>query len=397
MDIKITPKKLTGTVSVPQSKSHCHRLLIAARLAGNMDAVDPERPSLDILATKKALETLSCEAPRIDCGESGSTLRFMLPVTMALKNHAEFSGRGQLPNRPLSPLWEQMEEHGCDLVRGENGLICSADGPLHGGDFFLPGDISSQYVTGLLFALPLTEEGGIIHLTSPLQSKNYVDMTLEVLKDFGIYVSLDKSSFAVEGRQKYILPEADAAAELIPERDWSAAAFWISADALGSNIDCPGLDTDSSQSDKEIVRLAPMICGTPGGTSIDATHIPDLVPVLAALMAASPGVHRITGAARLRIKESDRLAAMKNNLDAVGGDVTETEDGLLIRGSKDLAGGVTRGYGDHRIVMAMAVAACACRGPVIIEGADAVSKSYPGFFEDYRALGGIADEISIRK
>ncbi|MGI6721185.1 MAG: 3-phosphoshikimate 1-carboxyvinyltransferase [Anaerovoracaceae bacterium] len=387
MDVLITPEKLRGTVNVPGSKSHGHRLLICGALAGEPDAVHTNNDSRDITVTRSALEHLMRDqAPSIDCGESGSTLRFLLPVTMALRDSAEFYGHGKLPQRPLSPLWEQMEEHGCRLRRGEREHICSARGRMHGGNFFLPGDISSQYISGLLLALPLTEEGGIIHLTSPLESAGYVEMTLQTLVDFSIEVERGCRDYAVAGGQKFIMPP-----DAQPEGDWSAAAFWIAANALGADIKCTGLSENSTQRDKEIVELAQAIRRR--GTTVTATDIPDLVPILAVLMAATPGEHRIRGAGRLRLKESDRLEAMRDGLTALGAKVSIRGDGLLIEGSEQLHGGEVSGYNDHRIVMAMAIAATVCSGPVLIHGAEAVTKSYPAFFRDYATLNGKIKEV----
>lgn len=389
MNIRITPGHLAGSVTVPASKSHCHRLLIGAALASNMEAVPLDtHHSEDIQATCMALQSLQDPVPCIDCRESGSTLRFLLPVTMALKARASFYGSGRLPERPLSPLWEEMETHGCHLQHGDGSLICRAEGPLHGGDFFLPGDVSSQYVTGLLLALPLTQEGGTLHLTSPLQSAGYIDMTLQVLQQCSITIHSIADGYRIPGGQTYRVPDHP-----VPERDWSAAAFWIAANGLGADITCPGLSSVSTQRDREITTLTREIRNGQG--IVDAEQIPDLVPVLSVLMAATPGLHRITGAARLRIKESDRLHAMAENLNTIGGDVTETEDGLLIHGKAQLQGGTTDGYNDHRIVMSMAIAATVCAQPVIIRGAQAAGKSYPDFFRDYRTLGGTADEIQL--
>lgn len=499
MDIEITPRKLKGSVRIPASKSHCHRLLIAAWLAGHMEQIDTGTDSEDITVTRNALSALAgnagggsaeagnpvsgsdkptsssdkpgsqsdspdkadgsgsqtdspdkadrsgsqADSPdkadrsdgpavRLDCGESGSTLRFLLPLTLALGRKADFYGRGKLPQRPLSPLAEQLTEHGCritfdltssqagDLHHG-NGLkvgeyaseaenskgpakaadrqscrICTADGQLTGGDFFLPGDVSSQFITGLLFALPLTAAGGIIHVTSPLQSKSYVDLTIDVLEKFGIEVLTENSAYVIPGSQKYEMP-----ADCSPEADWSAAAFWAVASALGSDIDCLGLSSSSRQGDRRIVQLVEKITGRrseceAGPVMIDAADVPDLVPILAVLMAASPGRYRITGAARLRIKESDRLAAMTADLSAIGADIAETEDGLEISGRMLLDGGTVSGFRDHRVVMSMAIAAAVCRRPVIIRGAEAIGKSYPDFFRDYKMLGGEIHEIQLR-
>ena len=402
MNVTIYPNKLSGTVTVPYSKSHSHRLLIAAYLAGDIEAVSLADPSAegtlttlseDIAATKEALLALEKDAPVIDCRESGSTLRFMLPITMALKESASFTGAGKLPQRPLSPLWEQMEEHGCVMKHGEGPLIAECSGRISGGDWFLPGDVSSQYITGLLYALPLTKEGGIIHLTTPLESAGYVDLTLKVLRDFGIIIEESGDpvrTYIIPGSQKYKVPKAataEGADKITPERDWSAAAFWLAANMKGSRISCPGLDIESAQGDKKIVEL---VCDD-ALTEVDASQIPDLVPILSVLMALTPGTHRITHAERLRIKESDRLAAMAENISAVGGIIEETDDGLKIEGGT-LKGGTVDGMNDHRIVMSMAIAAANAEGPITIKGAQAITKSYPAFFEDFKRAGGIVKE-----
>jgi 3-phosphoshikimate 1-carboxyvinyltransferase len=435
MDLRLQPAaKLTGEVHVPAGKSHCHRLLIAAFLAGDTAAMQPLLPrmeplSADLRATAAALTELEqaasgrdhrtdssapgcgreddSAAPDLDCGESGSTLRFLLPVTMALRSRAAFTGRGKLPQRPLSPLWEEMEAHGCRLQRGRGSLICRAEGKLHGGTFTLPGDVSSQYVTGLLLALPLTAEGGTIRLTTPLQSRQYADMTLATLRSAGIRVDVEEAAgpgpvYRIPGRQSYRMPNP---AE--PEGDWSAAAFWIAASNLGARIRLHGLQRHSLQGDRRIAVLAARLggragvsdaCLTPGpdGFTLDARDIPDLVPILALLLAVTPGTHRIGGAARLRLKESDRLAATRSELNALGGDLCEADDGLLIRGRRRLRGGTVDGCNDHRIVMTEAIASLVCDEPVLIRGAEAVNKSYPLFFDDFRSLGGIADEIELR-
>ena len=395
MDIRITPALLHGSVTVPQSKSHCHRLLLAAYLAGIQETVEANiraaSCSEDIRATKQALDALAAsDAPVIDCGESGSTLRFLLPVVMTLRSEASFLGHGRLPQRPLSPLWEQMEAHGCTLQHGSGTLICTGHGPMRGGDFYLPGNVSSQYITGLLYALPLTGEGGTIHITSPLESRGYVEMSLQVLRNFGIVIDEEDSGYWIPGGQHY---SASADTVLTPEGDWSAAAFWYVARALGEDVNCLGAGTPSVQGDRVIRDL----CRHPETLhTVPAADIPDLVPALAVLMALTPGEHRITNAARLRIKESDRLATTAAGLTALGGDVKETEDGLFIRGRRWLSGGTADGAGDHRIVMAMAIAACRCRAPVIIRGAQAAAKSYPDFFDAYRTLGGKADAVQLR-
>lgn len=401
MRVEIQPGSLSGTIQAVSSKSHAHRLLIAAALSGNQAPVNIRTTSRDIEATMSCLDRLEQEIPVLDCGESGSTLRFMLPVAMALKDEAVFLGSGRLPQRPLSPLREEMEAHGCSFTTGGHE-ICNVKGRLQAGTFTLPGNISSQYITGLLFALPLLDEDSEIIITTPLESGKYVDMTLDVLKQFGIGISIEYNNdcpvYKIPGGQKYIMNGPVSA-----EGDWSNIAFWVIAGILGgSGIACRGLNSGSAQGDKAIAELASHMGGNIlqnsdeltacpnqlNAIEIDASGIPDLVPILAVAAATANGTTRICNAGRLRIKESDRLAAMHDCLSRLGADITEETDGLIIRGVPALSGGTVDGYNDHRIVMAMTIASIISNGPIIIEGAGAVNKSYPAFFEDFKALGG---------
>ena len=508
-------------------------------------------------------------APLLDCGESGSTLRFMLPVAMAVTDKAIFAGSGKLPQRPVSPLKEEMENHGCVFTMGtgrtadisKTGIttdirsaadnsadsanggevteICTITGRLQPGEYTLPGNISSQFITGLLFALPILDGDSSLRLTTKLESAGYVDLSLDVLRDFGIDIRIDTDengfiTYNIKGGQKYTEPEG-----LSIEGDWSNAAFWLACGALGGDIICDGLKADSSQRDREVLTvlqnlgasittetgsdgLTTVICRAPGNAGIggdeateviipdcgtgdystvngihnihtnsgdssddhmcatrwdshasdrrsdeclsedrsvadaapvhrssgyqadvcstdnrtdccsgthstvngapdngspqtpatddpaqtagkadaglaaidlDVTQIPDLVPVLAAVMSAAKGNSVITGAERLRIKESDRLETVRDFLSRLGADIECLDDGLSITGMACLAGGEVSSHNDHRIAMAAAVASCICREPVIIRGADAVSKSYPDFFSDFAGLGGTVSEI----
>ena len=417
MKVEITPGNLCGTVRAIASKSHAHRLLIAAALAGGSTEVDIRTTSKDIEATRECLAQLTDEIPVLDCGESGSTLRFMLPVTMAIKDEAVFMGSGRLPERPVSPLKEEMEAHGCTFemsssaaadasagsTAGEAREICRISGRLKAGTFTLPGNVSSQYITGLLFALPLLEGDSRIVITSPLESSRYVDMTLDALKQFGIKVDIETNDgcpeYIIGGGQKYTAPDKVSA-----EGDWSNIAFWVIAGILseGGGITCTDLSMESLQSDKAVAELAEEMGGKLSisgselrvsrgqlnAIKIDASGIPDLVPVMAVAAAAAKGTTHIYNAGRLRIKESDRLAAMYDCLTRVGADITEEPEGLIIRGTGKLKGGTVDGYNDHRIVMAMTVASIIAESPIIIDGAEAVTKSYPSFFEDFKALGG---------
>jgi len=421
MNALITPKKLTGCIAAIPSKSHAHRVLIAQKLAhlsGQIMANSLEIPtfSVDIGATKNCLAQLDKKMPYLDCKESGSTLRFMLPVAMALKNEAVFIGSGKLPDRPISPLKEEMEAHGCHFtmidkhqkVSDKYKEICTVKGRLQPGQYSLPGNISSQFITGLLFALPLLDGDSTLELTTKLESAGYVDMTLDVLKKFGIIINESKTDeclikYEIPGNQKYTEP-----AVLSIEGDWSNACFWLACGALGGDVTITGLDLKSTQRDKEIVDIlvemgANIIISRNGdirscggnlvGTDVSVNQIPDMVPVLAIIMSAAKGASMITNAERLKIKESDRLQTVFELLNNLGGDITNGGTSLSITGKAALAGGEVHSHNDHRIAMAAAVASCICKQSVMIRDAHAVTKSYPDFFKDFAALGGEVKEM----
>ncbi|MBR2698254.1 MAG: 3-phosphoshikimate 1-carboxyvinyltransferase [Clostridia bacterium] len=417
MNVTIHPGRLSGAVRVPASKSAAHRALIAAALSDGLTTVhidalnDDIEATLDCLAAlgalidyderrgrlivrpvdgapglKRHLQGLAGKASAhvdyaepldLDCGESGSTLRFLLPVACALGADARFTGRGRLPERPNRALTEALRAHGAAI--DADTLPMNVRGGLAGGLWALPGDVSSQYVTGLLFALPLLREDSVIRLTTPLQSAGYVDMTLQTLADFGIGVVPAENGWRVPGNQAYRTPE-----DVFVEGDWSAAAFWLAANAMGSEVDVTGVSRRTAQGDRAIEDLL-------GKAMIDASNVPDLVPALAAAAAVLPQRTVITGAARLRLKESDRLRAVADMLTALGGAVEVVPDGLVIDGGRPLTGGKVDGCNDHRIVMAASILATRADAPVTITGAQAVSKSYPDFFKHFQALGGSVD------
>ena len=414
----ISPSVIRGTLTPPPSKSAAHRLLIAAALAGE-GRVRGLSLSADMEATLRAVRGLgvsvrldgdaACFAPAppssspsplpVDCGESGSTLRFLIPLYAARGIPAVFTGHGRLPERPLGVYADCLPPHGVTLSAA-SGLPLTVTGRLTGGDFALPGDVSSQFITGLLFALPLCREDSRIRLTTPLESAGYVDMTLQVLRQAGIRVEPLEDGWFIPGSQTY--RPLDTAVE----SDWSQAAFLLAAGALGGEVTLTGLNPASAQGDREALslfrRFGAAVEEAPGrivcrkaplhGIDIDAAQIPDLVPVLAVTAALADGVTHITGAARLRLKESDRLAAVADGIRRLGGRVEEGPDSLTITGVSRLA----EGYNDHRIVMALSMAALGCEAPVTVTDAQSVAKSWPAFFEDYRAIGGTAHVIDHR-
>ncbi len=402
MDIKITPTPLKGSVIVPPSKSVAHRMIIAAALADGNSEISNLSPSVDIKATIGCMKALGAnieyngktaviegikkvpEKAVLDCCESGSTLRFLIPVAAALGVNAEFNGKGKLPERPITPFVNEFPKHNVAFeFMGENNLPCKISGKLSGGSFSIDGGISSQFITGLLLALPLLSENSEIVLTSPLQSKPYVDITTGVLRDFGCEISETKTGYSVKSMGKF-KPFSGAV-----EGDYSQAAFFYTANALGSSIEIKGLNERSLQGDKAIVD----ICKNNTAFEIDCSDIPDLVPIMSVLACFCKGTSRITNAARLRIKECDRLAAMEECLNKIGGKVRSTADSLEIEGVGTLKGGEVSCFNDHRIAMSMAVAATRCENPLVIRGAECVAKSFPNFFDIYKELGGNIQEI----
>lgn len=419
MNVLLKPASWSGSVAAIPSKSAAHRLLIAAALADRSTSIRIDGTlSEDIDATCAALRALGTRidttatgltvhpAPpirqpvSINCRESGSTLRFLLPLLAHAGPAAEVSGEGRLPGRPLGELLATLREH---------GATCSADalplrisGPLLPGDFTLPGNVSSQYISGLMFVLPLLAADSRVLLTTPLESAPYVELTREALETFGIRLPEIPDGWLIPGRQSYQSP-----GELQVEGDWSNAAVFLAAGAIGTKpVTVRGLRFDSRQGDRRIlellqnfgatvIRSAEAITVAPAplhGQEIDLREIPDLLPVLAIVAAVASGETRFIQAGRLRLKESDRLASVASLLRALGGDVDEWPDALTVRGGR-LRGGETDDARDHRLVMAAALASLRARDPILIRGFQAVNKSYPAFLSDITQLGGHADVI----
>ncbi len=411
MDIRITPAPLAGNVKAIASKSRAHRLLIAAALADGPVRILCGERSRDIDATAGCLQAMGCglryedgafltepigrqgrsapEEAELDCGESGSTLRFLLPVVTALGIRARIRMHGRLPERPLSPLWEELTAHGAELIRLPDGSILTG-GKLRGGDFVLAADVSSQFISGLLFALPLLEEESSLRLTGRVESRGYIEMTKDALQAFGVRFTEADGLLRQCGKGGYITP-----GEIEVEGDWSNGAFWICVDELcrrrsgrgaDAGVRCTGLREDSAQGDRRVMELKEQILA--GGAVVDAADVPDLVPVLAVLAAGVRGDTVFTNIGRLRIKESDRVQSVAGLLTDLGGSAEDAGDRLIVHGRGSLKGGSTNSRGDHRIAMSAAVASCICREPVLIRGAEAVEKSYPRFWEDFVSLGG---------
>lgn len=406
-----------GTLRAPRSKSEAHRALICAAFASAPTQILCDSSNDDIDATVDCLCALGAGIARtaqgfwvtpiaqvpaqavLDVRESGSTLRFLLPVIAALGVRARIMRRGRLPERPLSPLRELLEQNGVCLCDAADGAL-EISGKLCPGDLSISANISSQFISGLLFALPLLDAHRdlTVRLVGQVESRPYIDMTLRTLRAFGIFVREQDGALTVPAHSVYLCPGT-----LCISGDWSGAAAFACMGAIGRHaIALEGLDLSCAQGDRAILSVlaqmgakvhveadAVTLSPTPlRGVDIDAANIPDLVPVLAATAALANGKTRIRGASRLRFKESDRLASTCAVLCALGADVTQTEDGLVIVGKPTLAGGRVEAFGDHRIAMCAAVASLGCQSPVIIDGAQAVNKSYPAFWEQFSALCG---------
>ena len=426
-NMRVSGRNLTGVVEAISAKSVAHRLLICAALSQESSFIRCQHESEDILATVECLRGLGAgitkefcgykveplrasvsNCPILPCRESGSTLRFLLPVVGALGGGGQFKLQGRLPQRPLAPLDTELEKHGLGLSpRGLATLTVS--GQLKPGSYSLPGNISSQYFSGLLLALPLLDGDSKIIVEGPLESKQYLDLTLDALTQFGLTIRQtlgDNTIFDIPGGQLY---KAPSQGETQVEGDWSNAAFWLCAGALSEKgIECTHLNLNSRQGDRAVVDILEDFgavvarrCdsvwvkkGTLRGVTIDAEQIPDLVPILAVVAAVAQGTTNIIRAGRLRLKESDRLAVVCQTLKILGADITEHEDSLTITGVASLTGGHVSSHGDHRIAMMAAIASTLSSGDVIIDEGRAVDKSYPAFYDDFSALGGKAQSVS---
>ncbi|MBM7872113.1 3-phosphoshikimate 1-carboxyvinyltransferase [Clostridium pascui] len=422
-NIRITPSPLKGDIKIPPSKSLAHRAVICAGLSEGISNIDNIIFSEDIKATTMGMESLGIEVNRkdesinikgksklslvnsmINCNESGSTLRFLIPLALLTGEEISFEGRGKLVSRPLDVYYEMFKNQNIQYENNNGQLPLKVKGFLKSGTFYVKGNVSSQFVTGLMFALPLLEGDSKIIVTTELESKGYVDLTIDCMDKFGVKIeNKGYKEFYIKGNQKYISRDYRV------EGDFSQAAFWIVAGILGANIKCKDLNLNSLQGDKIILDIVKEmgsnikisedtieVCKSQTkGIVINASECPDLVPIISVLGALSEGTTKIINAERVRIKECDRLKAMQTELTKVGADIEETEDGLIIRGKSSLKGGTVDSWNDHRIAMAMAVASIKCEEPIIITNSNAVTKSYPEFWKDFKMLGGNIDEWSV--
>jgi len=391
MDITIFPKKLSGKVAAIPSKSQAHRLLICAAFASIPTRILCHATNKDIDATVTCLRGLganiqqdpmgftvcpiqnSPERAVLDCNESGSTLRFLLPLAGALGVETTFVLSGRLPQRPLSPLWEEMERMGCKLSRPSANTI-KLEGKLNPGTYEISGSVSSQFISGLLFAASVMDRKSALKICGKIVSKPYIVMTKQALKTFGVHTE----DMTITGKLPFSTPGT-----LTVEGDWSNAAFFLAAQALGNDVEVAGLRDDSIQGDHACKDILDHLRSK---IKIDAADIPDLVPILAVAAGHFQGA-TFENIARLRLKESNRVATVVEMVNRLGGKATATDNELIVTPGK-YHSCVIDSAGDHRIAMSAAIAATVADGPVTILGAECVSKSYPGFWDTYRSLGG---------
>lgn len=395
-EVVLNSGRLNGKVTIPPSKSVAHRMIIAAGLAKGKSVIENVAFSEDISATIGAMKALGCAAElgenyvcissaektinfsntEIFCNESGSTLRFMIPVCLSFGGSFLFTGSDRLLSRPLDAYFEVCDQDGICYKKTDNGIFFS--GKLKGGKYHIRGDVSSQYITGLLFALANLGVESEIILTTELESAGYIDLTIDALNEFGIKIERKTNGYIIPAKQRFIPKNVKI------EGDYSQAAFYLVANALGNNVEISGLNEHSHQGDKEIISVISKM--SKGGITLDVKQIPDLVPIITVLATQTQGVTHIINAARLRIKESDRLAAITEELKKMGADIKEEADGLVICGKTQLYGCEVYAHNDHRIAMSLAVAATVATGKTVICGSECVKKSYGNFWEDYFSL-----------
>lgn len=429
-NLRIGNSKLKGEVKIPPSKSMAHRAIICASLGSGVSRINNIDYSDDMIATIEGMKVLGAKINKyddylevigiyskgsnmnsfrtIDCNESGSTLRFLVPISLLFDGMSKFIGKGNLGKRPLTTYFEIFKEQGIKYFGRDGELDLLIEGKLKPGEFKILGNVSSQFITGLLLTLPLLNGDSKIIITTEMQSKGYVDLTISCMKDFGVeIINKDYKEFIIKGNQNY------NSRDYRVEGDYSQAAFYLSANALGSKVLVNDIDLKSLQGDKEIVdilermgvtfksennTLTGIVKDKLKSTIIDGSQCPDIIPILAAVASLSSGTTEIINAERLRIKECDRLKAVTSELSKLGANIKEREDGLIIEGKEELQGGAeVWSFRDHRIAMTLAIAATRCKEAIIIKDFECVAKSYPKFFDDFKMLGGDVHEWNMGK
>lgn len=429
-NLVIYPSQLKGEICVPSSKSIGHREIICSGLSCGKSIVDNISISKDIEATIEGLRSFGAKIEEIpskfqercafsiegnsgkinlknniiDCKESGSTLRFLIPLGILSEEEIIFLGEGKLPERPLEPYFKIFKEKNIFYKTSDEkkNLPLKIKGKLTSGKYSIVGNISSQFISGLLFSLPLVEGDSIIEITTKLESESYINLTLDTLKKYGIdIVNENHKRYIIRGNQKY------KNIKTFVEGDYSQGAFWLVAGALSNDIKAIGLRSVSSQGDKKIIDILKNMNANlkvfeneiisskskTFGTVIDGSDCPDIIPILTVLASVSDGETKIINSERLRIKECDRLNAIATELNKMGADIQELPDGLIIKGKKFLNGGEVFCWNDHRIAMSLAIASLKCKEKLILRGFDCVEKSYPNFWKDFVNLGGKIEEI----
>ncbi|KNF09993.1 3-phosphoshikimate 1-carboxyvinyltransferase AroA [Gottschalkia purinilytica] len=432
-NVKIVPSTLNGEITIPPSKSMSHRAIICASFSEGISEIHNIALSDDIIATLDAMKSIGVEIldiqqdtstgtnkvivrgtrnfevknEIIDCKESGSTIRFLIPIVTLTNDKITVTGRGRLVERPLDTYYNIFDKQQLKYTNNNGKLPLTLEGKIQSGIFEIEGDVSSQFITGLLFTLPVLDEDSKIIITTELESKGYVDLTIDILQKFGIeIINNNYREFIIKGNQTY------KSRDYKVEGDYSQAAFWIVAGTLVGGIKCKDLDISSLQGDKAVIDIVREMGGNISeyedgievkasktkGVVIDASQCPDIIPVLSVLASLSEGTTKIINGKRLRIKESDRLTSTATELNKLGADIEELEDGLIIKGKDKLKGGVTvDSWNDHRIAMALGIASIKCEESIVITNSNSVTKSYPNFWDDFKKLGGNIDEWSMGK
>ncbi len=444
MRVTVTSRKLKGKIDAVSSKSYLHRMLLCAAMSDRETVIHLNCRSKDVDATIRCIEAMGAKVdveegrltvhpvtvfseqtgedldpvsgnrklPLLDCGESGSTARFVLPMTAAICGGGTLIGEGRLPERPFGAICTVMEQNGCTF--SSYSLPMTVTGPMKSGVYRIPANISSQYISALMMSLPLVDGDSEIVFTTEAESEGYLDITESVMSDFGMELENTGNGYIIKGNRRYRSP-----GEIAAEGDWSNGAFWVAANALGSELTIGNLKGGSLQRDCQIIGVAEKLflncrqvtgersavacqetdamCDEAGAVTgqenrneivIDGADIPDIIPISAIMACGRIGRTRFVNCHRLRLKESDRLTSVATLICALGGKAIVDKDDLIVEGCGKLAGGEIDSFKDHRIVMSAAIAATICTGPVTITNAQDVAKSYPEFFVDYEKLNG---------